>query len=73
MQSIRNKCAEVLEHILDQDASIVFVSETWMESDKNDITAMIKSYGYTLIHNRRKGRMKETGGGVGVMVKSTMI
>ena len=73
VQSIRNKCPEVMEHILDLDANAIFLSETWLESDKNDITALFKSYGYTLLHNRRKGREKETGGGVGVAVKSTMI
>ena len=73
IQSIRNKCPEVMEHVLDLDASVVFLSETWMEADKNDITAMVRSYGYTLLHNRRKNREKEIGGGVGVMVKSTMI
>lgn len=73
VQSIRNKCAEVMEHILDYDANVVFLSETWMEADKNDITALFKSYGFTLLHNRRKGREKEIGGGVGVVVKSTMI
>ena len=73
VQSIRNKCAEVMEHVLDQKASVVFLTETWMESDLNDITAVVKSYGYTLRHNRRRGRVKETGGGVGVMVKSSMV
>ena len=72
VQSIRNKCGEVLEHVSDHDADIVFLSETWMEAEKNDITAAVKASGYTLIHNRRRGREKEKGGGVGVMVKSTM-
>ena len=73
MHSIRNKCSEVLEHVIDNDADVVFLSETWMESENNDITAMIKSYGYRLLHERRKNREKEIGGGVGVMVRSTMI
>ena len=64
---------EVLEHVIDHDAGIVFLSETWMEADKNDITATVKSYGYTLLHNRRKNREKEIGGGVGVMIKTSMI
>ena len=72
VQSIRNKCSEVMEHIIDYDADLVFVTETWMESDKNDITAMIKDRGYAMIHNRRKNRDKDTGGGVGVIVKSTV-
>ena len=73
MQSIRNKCGEVLEHVADYNASIVFLSETWMEADKNDITAMVKSYGYTLLHDRRRDREKEIGGGVGVLVKTSML
>ena len=72
MQSIRNKCAEVLEHVLDYKADVVFLTETWMEADKNDITAMIKSRGYKLLHNRRVDRKKEVGGGVGIMIKSTL-
>ena len=63
----------MLEHVSDHEADIVFLSETWMESDKNDITAAVKSSGYTLIHNRRREREKEVGGGVGIMVRSTMI
>ena len=62
-----------MEHVIDCDASIAFISETWMEADKNDITAIIKSYGYTLIHNRRKGREKIMGGGVGIMIKLSII
>ena len=48
VQSIRNKCVEVLEHVIDHDAGIVFLSETWMEADRNDINATVKSYGYAL-------------------------
>ena len=72
MQSIRNKCAEVLEHVIDFEADVVFVTETWMEAEKNDITAMTKKKGYRMLHNRRKGREKEVGGGVGILVRSTL-
>lgn len=72
VQSIRNKCAEVIEHVLDYKADVVFLCETWMEAEKNDITAMIKSRGYKLLHNRRVDREKEVGGGVGIMMKSTL-
>ena len=61
-----------MEHVIDYDADVAFLSETWMESDKNDITAKIKDRGYRLMHNRRKNREKETGGGVGIMIKNTM-
>ena len=72
VQSIRNKCPAVLEHIVDYDADVVFVTETWMEAEKNDITAMTKERGYRMLHNRRKDREKEVGGGVGILVKSTL-
>ena len=62
-----------MEHVRDINASIAFLTETWMEAEKNDVTAIMKSYGYKFLHNPRRNRMKETGGGVGVMVKSTMI
>ena len=68
-----NKCTEVMEHIVDCDADVAFISETWMPNDKNDTTATIKSYGYKLLHNRRKDREKIVGGGVGVMLKSNIL
>ena len=61
-----------MEHILDHDADIVFLTETWLTSDKNDTTAMVNTYGYKLIHTRRQGREKEVGGGVGILLKSSL-
>ena len=59
-----------MEHIIDLDSDIVFLTETWLESDNNSVTAEVKSYGYRLLHDRRKDRDKETGGGVGILIKS---
>ena len=70
VQSIRNKCAEVMEHVQDYDADVVFVSETWMQSNNDDITAQIVPYGYIMKHNRRQNRDKDHGGGVGVILKN---
>ena len=61
-----------MEYILDLDADIAFLTETWLESEKNYITAEAKSYGYKLLHDRRKDRDKEKGGGVGILVKTTI-
>ena len=72
VQSLQNKCAEVMEHVQDYEADVVFLSETWMQSNNNEITAMVKSYGYTLLHNRRCNRDKVHGGGVGIMLKTSM-
>ena len=45
-----------MEHLLDCDPKIVFIAETWLKSDLNDITALTKSYGYNLVQNRHKNR-----------------
>ena len=71
-QSICNKCDSVMEHVKDHDADVMFLSETWLKSKKNEITAEVKTHGYELHHNPRKNRAKETGGGVGILVKKTM-
>ena len=59
----------IMEHITDRDSDIVFLTETWLTSDSNHVTAMVKTFGYELLPCRRKNRKKETGGGVGVLVK----
>ena len=71
-QSICNKCTQVMECATDRDADIMFLSETWLRSRKNNVTAEVDEYGYTLYHTIRKNRAKETGGGVGVMLKKTL-
>lgn len=67
-----NKTPQIMEHLLDRDPSIVFLSETWLKSKANDVTAMVKSAGYILLHDIRKNRIKVIGGGVGVLLKSTL-
>ena len=70
--SMINKTPMIMEHLIDRSPDIVFLNETWLKSDTSDITALLKTYGYKLVHNRRKNRAKETGGGVGVMLKLGM-
>ena len=70
--SMVHKTDEIMEHIVDRDSDIVFLTETWLTSDSNHVTAMVKTYGYELLHCRRKDREKETGGGVGILVKTEM-
>ena len=61
-----------MEHLLDRNSDVVFITETWLSSEKNNITADVKTYGYELIHKIRKDRSKERGGGVGIIVRSTI-
>ena len=70
--SLVHKTEKIMEHILDRDPDVVFYTETWLTSDCNHVTALVKTYGYKLLHNRRKNRLKETGGGVGLLVKSNI-
>ena len=70
--SVNNKLPDIMEHILDCNSDIVFLTETWLQTDENAITAEIKTYGYELLHDRRKDRVKELGGGVGVLIKNNM-
>ena len=70
--SMINKTSAIMEHLLDRDPSIVFLSETWLKSNRNHVTALVKTYGYVLLHNRRKNRDKELGGGVGILLKTGM-
>ena len=70
--SMVNKTPDIMEHILDRDSSIVFLSETWLISNKNYVTALVKTYGYVLVHRIRKDRLKEIGGGVGILLKSNI-
>ena len=67
--SMINKTPSIMEHIIDRKPDIVFLSETWLQSDSNEVTALVKSYGYKLMHNTRKNRAKVGGGGVGLLMK----
>ena len=67
-----NKTDGIMEHLLDRDPSIVFISETWLKSDTNNVISLVMDYGYKLLHNRRKNREKGLGGGVGVLLKQSL-
>ena len=51
--------------LIDNDAHLAFISETWFSSLSNSITAQIKSYGYDLIHVFREKGV----GGAGILWK----
>ena len=68
--SLNNKVNKVMEHFVDQDCDVSFITETWLTTERNIVTADIKNYGYVLKHNIRDIPDKERGGGVGVAVKS---
>ena len=61
-----------MEHVIDNDPSIVLLQETWLKSNRSNVTALVKEYGYVLLHNIRKNREKSSGGGVGILLKKDM-
>ena len=69
VHSMNNKLADVMEDILDRQSYVVFLNETWLQSENRlcCITTEIKSYGYQLLHNvtkdERKDRKKDQGKG----------
>ena len=61
-----------MEHLTDNKPDVVFLTETWLTLDQNNKAAEVKDYGYEFLQKIWKNREKERGGGVGMLVKSTM-
>ena len=59
-----------MEHVIDHNADVIFVTETWLKSDRNKITSEIQDYGYRLKHCIRKDDVKDRGGGI--IVRSSL-
>ena len=61
------KASDVMEHIIDHATDIAFVTETWLTSQFNDVTAKVSTRNYDLKHVFRKDGIKKSGGGVGIL------
>ena len=70
---MNNKLPDLMEHLIDNKPDVIFLTETWLTSEKNNITAEVRDYGYVLLHKIRKNREKDRGGGVGTLVKSSIV
>ena len=57
-----------MEHIKDCNCDFALLSETWLMSTKNDVTAEVKT-GYLIHHNIRdvNNTGKKSGGGVAIL------
>ena len=42
-----------MEHIKDCNCDFALLSETWLTTIKNDVTAKVKTHGYLVHHNIR--------------------
>ena len=38
VRSLNNKLAGIMEHLVDREADVVSLTETWIQSDKNSIS-----------------------------------
>ena len=59
VHSLNNKVPDIMEHIVDRESDIVFLTETWLQFDKNSVTAGIKTYGYECMTGGRIVRRME--------------
>ena len=50
-----------MEHLLDHNPDVIFLPETWLQDEKNAITAEVRKYGYKLSHDQGKDCEKERG------------
>ena len=69
-QSLQNKFDEFMEHIIDYSTDFAFVSETWLTTVTNDVTAYFNTHGYTFHHVVRNDDVKKRGGGVGILCRN---
>ena len=68
-RSINNKCDDTMCLLQDNHIDIAFLTETWLTDHSNSITADIKSYGYTIIHEHR---IDLRGGGAALLFRSAL-
>ena len=66
-RSVNNKIDDIMCKLSDYSVDIAGISETWLKENNSPITAVIKSYGYSIIHNHRAD---QRGGGTALIYKS---
>ena len=69
MQSLCNKADKVLEIINDNKIDIACITETWLSSENNSTTSIVKSFGYSITHFYTENCR---GTGVAIIFKNTV-
>ena len=57
---------------MDNDISVILLSETWLNDMNNDVTAVVKTNGYNIIHVPRSCSDKTRGGGVAIVYRKSL-
>ena len=65
-----NKADAVMEHVKDCNADFALISETWLTSKHNDVTATVRSHGYLAHHHVRDDPIKKRGGGAAILYRA---
>ena len=65
-RSLNNKLHHLTTLLLEEDLDVVFITETWFKSQKNNCTATLREHGYSIFHFNRTDR---GGGGVAFIYK----
>ena len=65
-QSLNNKIHQLLQVLEDNSIEICFVSETWLQSQNNMVTALLNEFGFNIFHSNR---VDKKGGGVAIISK----
>ena len=65
-QSLNNKIEFLIQLLQDESIDICFVCETWLTSQNNHVTALLKESGFNISHVYRTDRK---GGGVAILFK----
>ena len=68
-QSSRNKTSDFVDYIIDTDADILAITETWFKYTDNVIKVECTPSGYTLLDEPRIGRH---GGGIALLYKNPL-
>ena len=68
-RSVKNKVAEIRHYIVDNDADMLIITETWLSSQDNVVVNRLVPDGYEIKHQARENRR---GGGVAIVYKSSI-
>ena len=56
-----------MEHLIDNKPDVIFLTETWLTTEKNNITTERNEYGYEPLHKIKKNLEKDRGGGIEIL------
>ena len=66
-RSVRNKTTEINDFIIEQNADILLISETWLKDNDVSVTKSLLPPGYSIVSRNRKIR---SGGGVAIVYRN---